>query len=99
MKPSPVLLGKALAEFGVAPDRALFAGDSITDMVAGQAADVPTVGVLGHSRVGREALLVEGHRGPYSNRDLRFMPMHSRSRRWLIDRTWTLSGSILRVRW
>jgi HAD superfamily hydrolase (TIGR01509 family) len=60
LKPSPFLLSKALAEFGVAPSRALFAGDSITDMVAGQAADVPTVGILGHSRVGREALLAAG---------------------------------------
>ena len=60
LKPSPTLLCNALSELGVASDRALFAGDSITDMVAGRAAGIPTVGVLGHSRDGREALIAAG---------------------------------------
>lgn len=60
LKPSPTLLCNALNELGVASDRALFAGDSITDMVAGRAAGIPTVGVLGHSRDGREALIAAG---------------------------------------
>jgi phosphoglycolate phosphatase len=60
LKPSPALLVSALSELDVAPERALFAGDSISDMVAGRAAGVPAVGVLGHSRVTREALLAAG---------------------------------------
>ena len=60
LKPSPAMLRSALTELDVAPGMAVFAGDSITDMIAGQAAGVPTVGVLGHSRVTRDALLAAG---------------------------------------
>jgi HAD superfamily hydrolase (TIGR01509 family) len=67
LKPSPVLLHNALAMLDRPPERVLFVGDSVNDMVAGRAAGVPTVAVLRHSRAwprelaaaGAKALLAE----------------------------------------
>jgi phosphoglycolate phosphatase len=60
LKPSPVMLHDALAMLDCAPERTLFAGDSVTDMAAGRAAGIPTVGVLRHSRARRPDLAAAG---------------------------------------
>lgn len=43
-KPSPEPVLKLLADFGVAPERAVMVGDSINDIAAGRGAGVTTVG-------------------------------------------------------
>jgi phosphoglycolate phosphatase-like HAD superfamily hydrolase len=62
LKPSPAMLRQALSMLDRAPERAVFAGDSVTDMAAAQAAGVPAVGVLGHSRARRSQLTAAGAR-------------------------------------
>jgi HAD superfamily hydrolase (TIGR01509 family) len=44
MKPHPYLLGAALRALGASPDRSVFVGDATSDVQAGAAAGVPTVG-------------------------------------------------------
>lgn len=44
LKPTPTLVNRALAALGVSPARAVFVGDSISDIQAGFAAGVPTIG-------------------------------------------------------
>ena len=60
LKPSPVLLAQALNELGSTPAEALFIGDSITDMLAGRAAGVRSIGVQQHSRASEPDLTAAG---------------------------------------
>jgi HAD superfamily hydrolase (TIGR01549 family) len=63
LKPRPALLQEALGHYGCAPDRAIFVGDSVIDMAAGQAADIGlTVGVLDHSTASEDELSSAGAR-------------------------------------
>lgn len=43
LKPAPTLLTEALTELGFCPDDAVFIGDSMTDIEAGEAAGIPVV--------------------------------------------------------
>jgi len=45
-KPDPCGIRKVLKYVSVEPENALYVGDTTTDILAGKAADVPTVGVL-----------------------------------------------------
>ena len=60
LKPSPVLLTQALDEVGCPPERAIFVGDSTTDMRAGRAAGVRSIGLRRHSRTSGSALTAAG---------------------------------------
>jgi phosphoglycolate phosphatase-like HAD superfamily hydrolase len=60
LKPSPVLLKQALQELSRTTDSALFVGDSITDMLAGRAAGVRSIGVQRHSRASEPDLTAAG---------------------------------------
>jgi HAD superfamily hydrolase (TIGR01662 family) len=62
LKPSPVLLRNALAMLDCAPERALFVGDSVTDMVAGRVAGMTTLAVHRHSRAMEPDLKAAGAR-------------------------------------
>ena len=44
MKPDPHLLERALKALRIAPSSSVFIGDQVTDIEAGQAAGVPTIG-------------------------------------------------------
>lgn len=55
MKPSPFFLQKALRELGVAPEAALFIGDTVSDVQAARAAGVPILALGKDSH--REAAL------------------------------------------
>lgn len=45
LKPSPYLLHEAMGELSADPSDCVFIGDSVTDLQAGQAAGVPTIGL------------------------------------------------------
>jgi HAD superfamily hydrolase (TIGR01549 family) len=57
MKPEPFLLLQALAQAGSDPSRACFIGDSVSDIVAGRAAKVMTIGYA--NKPGKEDRLHE----------------------------------------
>lgn len=44
MKPSPALVHEAIRRLGVSPEKAMFVGDTVTDVEAGRAAGVRVVG-------------------------------------------------------
>lgn len=45
LKPAPTLLIECMTALDVAPESCLFLGDTVSDVLAGRAADVPVVGV------------------------------------------------------
>lgn len=54
MKPNPYLLQQALNALHVEPRRAVFIGDSVSDVQAGAAIGVPTLGLAKNPRRGKE---------------------------------------------
>jgi phosphoglycolate phosphatase-like HAD superfamily hydrolase len=61
LKPSPHLIGKALAILGAKPSEAAFVGDSDTDILAACQAAVPAIGYA--NRPGKPAILAEAGAG------------------------------------
>ncbi|MGH3971885.1 MAG: HAD family hydrolase [Pseudonocardiaceae bacterium] len=56
MKPSPVLLEQALHVLGIEPSRAVFIGDSVSDVQAATAAGVRILGLAKNPRRGQELI-------------------------------------------
>ncbi|GIF75299.1 HAD family hydrolase [Asanoa siamensis] len=59
LKPDAELLRRALAATGVAPDRAIFIGDSLSDVAAGTASNIHTIGYA-NRRSKKDALRAAG---------------------------------------
>lgn len=54
MKPSPFLLDQALSALNLEPRRAVFVGDSVSDVQAANAIGVPILGLAKHLQRGNE---------------------------------------------
>lgn len=61
LKPSPYLLNNALTALGAAPNESIMVGDSVTDMVAAQAAGTQAVGYA--NKPGKATRLTEARAG------------------------------------